>query len=188
MSIKTVNTENKVKTVAKDTVKAPTAPKAKTTVTAKQMATAIKTGEVVKPRKRRLAPPFDPFFSKKSVDETRDPLLKVLKLIFTHEGVCNEEFNAKHSDWYTSGNGKGSKSPIHTSLNNFRQVMIDKSNITWDYFVKILYSVMRLDIINVAVSIRDSNTKEVYTVKSTDTYDYQKKLCDDIKKKANVIQ
>lgn len=141
----------------------------------------------IKKRARRILRSLDLVFSQKSVDETTDPLLKALKLTFTRLNITSEEFGARHLDWWANGGGKGSKSPVHTSLNNFRQAMIDKRNITWEYFVKIVLMVLKLDLVRLSITFRHPVTKEIITINSDETFEHQKKLREEEEAKNNRI-
>lgn len=140
-----------------------------------------------KKRIRRSLKYFEPMFTKKSVDETRCPLLKLIKLICTRLGITNEEFAAKHLDWYTSGNGKGTKSPVHTSLNNIRSGIVDKLTTSLELFRKVVYGVLNLQVKDLSCTIVHPFTKEEITIKSSSTYDEQRKLREEERKKVNII-
>lgn len=113
--------------------------------------------------------------------------MKTLKLTFTRLNITSEGFGAKHQEWWSNGGGKGSKSPVHTSLNNFRQAMIDKKNITWEYYVKIILMVLKLDLIRISLTFRHPLTKEIITIGSDDTFEHQKKLREEEEAKSNKI-
>lgn len=138
-------------------------------------------------RARRVLRSLDPVFSQKSVDETTDPLLKLLKLLFTRLDVTSEEFGAKHRDWWSNGGGKGSKSPISTSLNNFRGAMTHNKNITWEYFIKIVLMVLKVDLINFSITFRHPKTKEIITINSNETYSFEKEAREKELEKSNKI-
>lgn len=140
-----------------------------------------------KPRTRRVLQYFEPLFSKKNVDESRCALSKLIKLVATRLGETNESFNAKHQDWYTAGNGKGSRTQLHSSLNNFRQAIIDKASITYDYFGKVIYGVLNLNVLYLSITIVHPFTKETITINSNSTFEEQVRLREEEKKKANII-
>ena len=72
-------------------------------------------------------------------------------------------------------------------MNNVRNTITDQKSITWEYWARVLFEIMRLDIINISVTFRHPHTKDIITVKSTDTFAIQQKEHEKDKQKDNVI-
>lgn len=138
-------------------------------------------------RSRRNHNAFEPLFTKKEVDETRNPLLKLLKLISVRLHLTNEELGAKVFDYYTSGLPKGGNSTFASVLSNLRTAL-NKDSITWGLFANCVWGIFKLEGFWFKCGFTHPHLKTPVEISSSDTYDNQNAAYLEEYKKAKTIQ
>lgn len=105
-------------------------------------------------------------FDKKQVEESTHPLVRVLRHIFYEKKITLDDFSTLYAQ-----HGKRNGLPPHitnTNRNNARKALNHPDKITFHLFKYILLNVLHLDIVEFAVTIRDTETNDLITYKSND--------------------
>ena len=105
-------------------------------------------------------------FDKESVGAATHPLARLLRLIFFRKKITLDDFSALYAQY---GQRVGS-SVYHTTTRcaNARRALLDPDNLTYERFRRELYNILRLEVVEIAVTIRDEKTGQLITYKSTD--------------------
>ena len=105
-------------------------------------------------------------FDKQAVEQSTHVLVRLFRLIFYKRRITLDDFSARYVQY---GNRIGmSKYRIGTHRVNDRRALCSLDKITYTLFSKILLNILRLDIVEVAVTIKDTKTGELTTYRSTD--------------------
>lgn len=105
-------------------------------------------------------------FDKQAVEKSTHVLVRLFRLIFYKRKITLDDFSARYVQY---GNRIGmSKYRMGTHRVNDRRALSNLDNITYTLFSRILLNILRLDVVEVAVTIRDTKTGELTTYRSTD--------------------
>lgn len=104
-------------------------------------------------------------FNKAKVEESLHPLVRILRHIFYKRRITLDDFSTLYS---RLGKELGlHSSKINTNRNNARKAL-HHSDITINLFQYIILNVLRLEIVEYAITVRDQETGEETIFKSTD--------------------
>lgn len=100
------------------------------------------------------------FFDYETVRTTRDKLAKLLRTAFYKRQITTDDFIRLHGEYYVRLNLGDQNNPEATDRNNQRRTALHDT-ISWNKFVFILQDLMRLDIISIAITVKDANGVEI---------------------------
>lgn len=99
-------------------------------------------------------------FSREETNLSKDPLVRLLRLILWHRGVTVDDFNESFSRWHRVDMGYP---PAKTTLSrsNHRRRLLDIEKMTFPTFQRLLNGIFRLNVKRVAVVIEDDDGQEI---------------------------
>lgn len=113
-------------------------------------------------------------FDKSQVEEASHPLVRILRHIFYKKRVTIDEFSTMFIQY---GKRLGlASNQINTNRNNARKALNIANNITFAFFMSIVYNVMHLEVVEFSITVIDPETKELVTYKNTDPVESMQKV------------
>jgi len=94
------------------------------------------------------------FFDYATVMETKDTLVRLLRIIFYKRGITTQDFVRLHGDYWSRWNRDDERVSEATHRNNQRRATLN-DKISWAKFVYVILELLRLDIVRVSVTLRD---------------------------------
>lgn len=105
-----------------------------------------------------------PVFTRNDVNEARDHLVRLLRLIFYTQGITHDDFVRLHTAyWRRSGK---EESGVNTHRNNLRRRLLQIDGVTFKAFQFVLTEILRMNIESFTVTLVDRETGETKTFDS----------------------
>ena len=108
-------------------------------------------------------------FTKEKVNQTRLPLVRLLRIIFYKLKVTNDDLIRMHMR-YWSRTRPGDHTAV-THRNNLRRRIDDDMSLTWKAFHFVLNDIMRLSVVRISVTVIDPDTNEEVIYNSDEVVD-----------------
>lgn len=108
---------------------------------------------------------FDP----KSVQDQQHYLTRMLRLLFTKRRVTSDDFYKQHYQYDAQFNKTQYK--IQSDRNNLKKLLRMDNNLTIKSFLFTIVDIMRWDILEFRLVLKDPETQEVFDVSSRDYID-----------------
>jgi hypothetical protein len=107
-----------------------------------------------------------PVFTKQDVNHARDPLVRLLRIIFFRCGITHDIFNRRHYDYFQRE--RLDEKTLTTHRNNLRRRLAETDKLTFRAFRFVLTDILRKDIERIRVDLKDRATGELTTYDSTE--------------------
>lgn len=101
------------------------------------------------------------FFDSEAVRSAKDPLTKLLRIIFHRRGVTTDDVVRFHSYYWNLWNrGDQQSNAASTHLNNQRRMLLD-TTISWRKFWWLIIDLLRLEVVNMSITIKEKDGSEI---------------------------
>jgi hypothetical protein len=111
---------------------------------------------------------FRLFFDAEEVRSVRDPLAKLVRVIFNKRKITTNDFVSFHGRYWNHWNRGGRHESESTHRNNQRRTLLSDT-ISWKKALWIISGLLRLDFEELAVRVRDPTTGESIWYSTADT-------------------
>ncbi len=109
---------------------------------------------------------FQPVYDAKAVRTAHDPLVKLIRIIFNKRNITTDEHVRLHGNYWNYWNREPQRVKATTHLNNQRSMLLQDS-ISWKKFLVIILDLLRLEIVELSITVRDNGQVIKYSTLDT---------------------